>query len=393
MSETQHSKTTLWVGCTAHAIQDGLSTALNVLLPILAQSFGLSYTQVGLFKGIKYIVQAILEALSGHLVERFSIRNILAFGFVVSGIGYLVLSLAPWPGLILFSFILIGVGGAYHHSPSSALISAAHSSKTRRKAMSLYNSAGDIGKLCFSGFIGLAVLLTWPWQPFVASLGLLTIGAAITIYIIMRRKNIGGIQILQNTSPTLDTQSNLGWGILHRFKFGALLITVFLDNLIQASLLTFVAFVMIEKGLSTPVAAMASVAILIGGTFGKAVCGTLADRIGIRKAFTILQVLTALGLILLITLSSAVLAFILLPFLGIVVQGSSSITYVKVADYVHPDRVARGYSMIYATTSLVAFCGPVGMGILADIYGINLPITILASVAILSIIPAWFLKS
>lgn len=393
MSQKSTQKTTLWIGCTAHAIQDGLSTALNVLLPILAQTFGLSYTQVGLFKGIKYIVQAVLEALSGHLTERFGIRNVITFGFIISGLGYLVLSIAQWPALVLFSFILIGIGGAYHHAPSSALISASHPTKTRRKAMSLYNSAGDIGKLSFSAFIGLAVILTWPWQPFVATLGILTIAAAIIIFIIMRRKNIGIIQQPKTqTSPT-DNQPNLGWGILHPFKFTALLTTVFLDNLIQASLLTFVAFVMIEKGISTPIAAMASVAILIGGTFGKAVCGTLADRIGMRKAFSILQILTALGLILLITLPNPIITFILLPFLGIVVQGSSSITYVKVADYVHPARTARGYSMIYATTSLVAFCGPIGMGLLADQHGIQFPIYIMSAIALISIIPAWFLKS
>lgn len=393
MSDPKNSKTILWIGCSAHAIQDGLSTALNVLLPILAQTFGLSYTQVGLFKGIKYIVQALLEALSGHLTERFGIRNVLVFGFIISGIGYLVLSIAHIPALVLFSFILIGIGGACHHAPASALISAAFTPKTRRKAMSLYNSAGDIGKLSFSGFVGLAVLLTWPYEPFVATLGVLTICAAILTFALMKRKNIGRPQYETNQTKQNDETSKLGWGILRPFKFGALLITVFLDNLIQASLLTFVAFVMIDKGLSAPIAAMASVALLIGGTFGKAVCGTLADRIGMRKAFAILQILTASGLVILILIPNAILAYILLPFLGVVVQGSSSITYVKVADFVHPDRAARGYSMIYATTSLVAFCGPISMGIIGDIYGISLSIYIMAFVALLSIIPAWFLKS
>lgn len=393
MSQDKNHKTALWLGSSAHAIQDGLSTALNVLLPILAQAFGLSYAQVGLFKGLKYIVQAVLEALSGHLTERFGNRNVIVFGFVVSALGYFVLSIADTQEIVLFSFILIGIGGAYHHAPASALISAAFSPKTRRKAMSLYNSAGDIGKLSFSGFLGLAVLLTWPWQPFVAVLGAVTLSAAVITFIIMRRKKMGLSAARATEQTAVEDTTNLGWGIQHRFKFGALLITVFLDNLIQASLLTFVAFVMIEKGISVPVAAMASVFILVGGTFGKAVCGTLADRIGMRKAFSILQILTALGLILLIMLPNAIAAFILLPFLGVVVQGSTSITYVKVPDYIHPERTARGYSMIYATTSLVAFCGPIGMGVIADQYGIHMSIGIMAGIAIASIVPAWFLKS
>ena len=39
-------KLTLAACCGAHAIQDGLLATLYVLLPVLAQAFGLSYSQV-----------------------------------------------------------------------------------------------------------------------------------------------------------------------------------------------------------------------------------------------------------------------------------------------------------------------------------------------------------
>ena len=56
-------------------------------------------------------------------------------------------------------------------------------------------------------------------------------------------------------------------------------------------------FAMIAKGLPLAIATLATVALLIGGIFGKAGCGYLADRIGVRPAFALAQMLTALNLV------------------------------------------------------------------------------------------------
>ena len=50
-------KTALAVGCTAHIVQDGLTAATYVLMPVLAQAFGFTYAQVGLIKGLKSLTQ------------------------------------------------------------------------------------------------------------------------------------------------------------------------------------------------------------------------------------------------------------------------------------------------------------------------------------------------
>ncbi len=128
---TQHpaKKTTLIAGCTAHAIQDGLSASIYVLLPILAQTFGLNYSQIGMFKGIKSLSQAVLEIFSGHATERYGGRRILLFGLTALGAGYLFLSIASGAGVVLLCFALIGVGSAFHHAPSSALFSTAFTKK------------------------------------------------------------------------------------------------------------------------------------------------------------------------------------------------------------------------------------------------------------------------
>ena len=70
----------LWSCSIAHAVQDGLGAAVYVLLPILSQTLGLSYGQVGLFKGLKSLAQGLLEIASGVACERFGERWLLVFG-------------------------------------------------------------------------------------------------------------------------------------------------------------------------------------------------------------------------------------------------------------------------------------------------------------------------
>jgi hypothetical protein len=64
-SSTTKPRIALAVGCAAHIAQDGLSAAIYVLMPVLAQAFGFTYAQVGLIKGLKNLSQGVLEIYSG----------------------------------------------------------------------------------------------------------------------------------------------------------------------------------------------------------------------------------------------------------------------------------------------------------------------------------------
>ena len=178
----------------------------------------------------------------------------------------------------------------------------------------------------------------------------------------------------------------LGWGILNWSSYGTLLVVVFLDTMVQAGVLVFVAFLMLAKGLPLSVATAATVIVLTGGVFGKAGCGYLADRMGIRPAFTLIQCLTAAGLIGIVAAPSW-LALILLFPLGVVLQGSTSITYGFAADLIHPRRMARGYALLYSSASFSSVAGPLAFGLIGDDFGIEISVYAMAIVAILSAPP------
>jgi MFS family permease len=165
-----------------------------------------------------------------------------------------------------------------------------------------------------------------------------------------------------------------------------------MDSLVQAVFLTFLAFIMLDKGVGDGLVSVCVVIALVGGMLGKFGCGYCAGRYGDRRTFVVVQLLTVAGLVLLLELP-ANQAIVALPLIGLVVQGSSTVTYGSVADFVDPDRQSRGYALIYTFSSISTVCGPLLFGMIADSYGLEFSIGVLAVVAALSIPPGWVLSS
>ena len=68
-----------------------------VLLPVLAQSLGLNYTQIGVLKAASSSAMALLEIPSGFLAEKFGEKPLLCAGLIGIGAGYCLLYTSPSP--------------------------------------------------------------------------------------------------------------------------------------------------------------------------------------------------------------------------------------------------------------------------------------------------------
>lgn len=371
---------TLATCCGVHSLQDGLSAALYVLLPILAQTFGLSYSQVGIIRATNNSAMMLFEIPSGMLSERLGERTLLVFGLVCAGLGYLWLAAATGFLAVVISLFIAGFGAAFQHALSSSVISNALAGTGRRTALGAYNSAGDVGKLAFAGFFSLAISMGAAWQGVITGFGVMALLAAVVVLVIFRRLDVGS-RPLPHVKVGKASEAT-GWGIRDRTGFTALALIVFLDIVVQSGFVTFVAFLMIEKQVPTSLAAFAVVLTLAGGIFGKFGCGFLAERVGVIRSLVVVECLTAVGIVT-ILLSPTLIAYFLLPALGLVLQGSSSITYGSVGDLVHGNRQSRGFAAIYSISSAASIVGPIGFGIVGDQFGLMPTMLTMAFVVLL----------
>lgn len=318
--------------------------------------------------------------------------RLIIVGLALSGVGYFLLSNAPSALLVALCLLVIGAGTALHHAPSSALIANSYPWTKRSSALGIYNASGDVGKLAFTGCFGLAIGVGLAWQQISLIFGLVLILTAFGIAIASRSTFRLQHLSIHEAPNGIDQPKVKGWGILSWRSFGALLVVTSIDTMVQTSVLVFIAFLMLSKGLSLTLATGATVLLLAGGIFGKAGCGYLADRIGVRSAFAVIQTLAAVGLIAVVVAPSWLAMALLVP-LGAVVQGTSSITYGFAANLIDHRRMARGYALLYSSGTFASAIGPLAVGIIADRLGLETAIYIVAFISLLAVPPIFVLRA
>ncbi len=355
-----------------------------MLLPLLAQSLGLSYALVGLAKATHSAAMSLLEIPAGLLSEYVGEWRLLVFGLLCAGTGYASLSISGSYYEVLGALFLSGCGAAFQHSLSSSLISQAYDDNTRRVALGTYNSSGDIGKLISTGLLSVLLGAGVGWQQVAIGYGGTVLCAGLTLLLVL----ILDRRLRRRASPVAQGTSTFSphVGSLFRDKRGFVVLAtiVLLDTAVQDGFLIFVAFLMLQKQVPTGLAALAVVLTLVGGVAGKFACGVLAQRLGVVRSLVLVECLTAIGIVAVYVLP-AMPAFCLLPFLGVVLQGSSSITYGTVDDLVVPGRRARGFAIIYSLAGIASVAGPLTLGLLADSTGLG---AVVYGLAVLVLLPA-----
>jgi MFS family permease len=374
-------KRTLATCCTAHVVHDGFSDVTYVLLPLLAQTFGLSLAQVGMIRSAHRVAMAAFQIPAGLIAERFGERNLLALGTLIAGLAFLALGYASGFWAILIALFFAGVGSAVQHPLASTIISHTYPGDGRRGALGTYNFFGDVGKFAFGGIVSLLLIAGISWQAPVIGFGLLGIVSAIAIFLFVANTRDAGIKEAGQIKPAAKAA---GWGIRNPQGFTALCLIEILDSSTRTGFLTFIAFVLIAKGMPDGWAILSVPLILIGGMAGKLACGFLAERFGIVRMIVITEVATGCGILATLVLPGTA-SFLLLPLIGVVLNGTSSVLYATLGEFVEQDRLARAFGFFYTLGSLCGIAAPLGYGLIGDLYGVETSMAIIGIAIFLAV--------
>lgn len=364
----------------AHVLHDGFADLLYVLLPVWQAEFGLALAQIGFLKTVYSGVMAGLQVPAGLVAERFGERGLLAAGTAAAALGYL---LVGWSGGFLglvACLALGGMGASVQHPLGSALTARAAEGKRLRTALSVYNFSGDLGKMLLPALTALLVAL-WQWRIATTLLGLLGLVAAVTIYLLLRDVAGGRAKAPDAASATVDE------GRLDASRHGFLAITAIgiVDATTRTGFLTFLPFLLTGKGADLPTIGLALALVFAGGATGKFICGVLATRIGILRSVIVTECATSAGILALLPLPLDA-GLILLPLIGVALNGTSSVLYGTVAELVPAARRARAFGVFYTCTIGAGAVAPSLYGLFSDAAGV--PTTLIAvAVAVLLVLP------
>ncbi len=366
------------VACSAHALHDGYTDLIYVMLPIWQKEFGLGYAELGLLRGLFSGTMAAFQIPSGLIAERLGTAPMLALGTALAGTGYCLAGASAGFGLLVVALFIGGLGASVQHPLASSLMARAFSGPRSMKALGTYNFAGDIGKMTIPAATSL-LLVVMSWRPALALLGGLGLLAAVAILVLTPRYGADA------ASPPAQ-RDGLGSapGARHRFAFPVLLSIGMLDSATRMGFLLFLPFVLTAKGASVPVVGLALTLVFAGGAAGKLVCAFVGARIGAIATVWLTEGLTALGIAALLPLGLEA-ALLLLPVIGAALNGTSSVLYGSVPDVVRLERRARAFSVFYTGTIGLGALAPVLYGVLGDAIGVPTALIVVAAIVLLTL--------
>ena len=354
---------TLIFASVTHVWNDLFFALFYPLLPLIKDDLDLSFTEVALLKSVYAGALAAFQVPAGLLAEQVGEFWLLIGGNIWVALGLIGMAAVPSYLFLLAMTLIGGLGGGMQHPPATSMVSRAYDDRGRATAVGTVNFAGDLGKMAAPA-IALLVAVNYGWRAAMRTVGVAGI-VFMALLAFVRRSVETGAPPAAKTGVRGEDDDATQMG-----AFVALSGIGFLDSGLRGAALTFLPFIMEDKGMSAGQMLAMLIVVLAGGAIGKYVCGRLSDLYGSLRVIWGTKALTAL--LLLAILPTPPLALVpLMLVLGIGLNGTSSALYATVASFVPRRRRARMYGSFYTTNEVGTVLAPLFFGRLADLFNIR----------------------
>lgn len=127
-----------------HLINDIMQSLLSAIYPILKDSYGLDFVQIGLLSFTFQVTASLLQPVIGIYTDKRPLPYSIAAGMGSTIVGLIVLGFAQTYWLLLLGSALIGFGSAVFH-PESSRVARLASGGRHGFAQSTFQVGGNVG--------------------------------------------------------------------------------------------------------------------------------------------------------------------------------------------------------------------------------------------------------
>lgn len=268
-----------------HLVHDTYTSFLSPLLPLLIEKFSLSYSLAGLL-GLMQRLPNLLNPFLGLLADRKGMRWLVIVSPALTAVAMSLLGIAPTFTVLVILLLVTGVSSTLFHVPTPVMVRNVSGPEIGR-GMSWYMFGGEVartlGPLLVLGAVSLWGLSgTWKLMP----LGLAASGL---LYLKLRK-----IRVPDEFRERPDI-TGLKETFRQSMPFFILLIGLtFFRSIMRAALTTFLPAYVTSRGGSLWEGGVFLSALELSGAAGTLFWGYFSDRIGRKKALTIIVLVTPL---------------------------------------------------------------------------------------------------
>ena len=324
-----------------HLLNDMFQSVIPSIYPMIKESLGLSFVQVGAITLTNQITSSLLQPLVGYYSDKHPRPYGLVVGMCFTLTGLLLLSVANSFPAVLLSVAFVGVGSSVLH-PESSKVARLASGGAKGMAQSIFQIGGNVGRA------------------------------------------FGPVAVALIVVPH-------GQGSIRWFALLVLLVLMFSKDFYTANIQSYLTFYMIDKfGLSVGASQYVLFAFLVSTAIGLLIGGEVGDRYG-RKYVIWGSILGSSPFALLLPYCNLAWTIVLAVLVGMVMSSAMSAILVYGTELL-PGSVGMISGAFFGLSFGLGGIGSALFGWLADLTNIQYVFQLTAFLPLLGIV-AYFLPN
>jgi MFS transporter, FSR family, fosmidomycin resistance protein len=368
------NRAALWEITTAHSSVDMHSGSLGVLLPFLIGTLHLNYTNAAAIITVNQIVMALAQPVFGFLGDRKPSATVIWVGCLLTGLGMISVLWMPNYPLVVVAVIVSGLGSSMFHPEALSRARSVIGAKTA-SSVGVFFSGGNVGS-------ALGPILAIPLIEWLGEFGALFLLVPTALALL-------GLHLKWNTinarRSTVVETTKTSSAVLRHGLVAFLMLLIAVRGLATTGLVTFMPLYFKENHQLGPLGAAWLVTITsLAGVFGTLWGGAFADRFGRRPVMALSILVEFVALYGFLHLEG-------IPRMVAVGIAGASLTVawpiiVVMMQEAMPANLDLAAGLSLGTGYAASGLGVALLGVLADRSSVNLVMTVLAWLPLLSLV-------
>jgi MFS family permease len=354
----------------AHGATHWLLGMFYILVPVLREDLGLSYTQAGVLVSILHFTSFGSNLVGGALVDMTGRIVGLQLVSLLGGAAAIIIFGLSGEYLILCATVgLMGAANTLWHPPSFAFMAQRYP-QHRGYALSIHATGASLGDMIAPLFAGFLLLhVSWQNTAVFGAVPSVVMAVLVAVFLLPhdrgeRKAGAAGLNLGAYSRGLLSMARD-------RAVLGLCLLAAF-RSMAQSGMLLFLPLYVADVIGANPVMVGATVmAMHLGGVIVSPIAGVISDRIGRRPVILAGLSASTVAIITLTFLDSTTAFVIGVSVLGFLLFGVRPVIQSWMMDIAPAQMRGSATSLLFGTQSLFSMAMPLIGGVIADTYGLS----------------------
>ena len=388
-SAAQHPWRELWLITIGHGLTHWYPATFYLLLPLIGNELGLTYSQIGLIMTCQYIASAVANVPGGVVVDTVGRKGLLmGMSLFWVGFPYLLIGFTHTYPMLLVCIALVGFGNSLWHPTAIPTLGQRYPER-KGLVLSVHGMGGNVGDAIAPLVLGIA-LATFSWREVVVINVLPGLVVALLMFAMLGSIQLGAKRG-HHEGQSLGQYLQGLKGLLRNRALVLLSTGSSFRTMTQSALLTFLPLYLArEMGYSPAWVGACLFALQAAGFAAAPVAGHLSDRMG-RKQILMGSMLTSAVILIFMALAGGSPVFIfLVAVLGFFLYATRPVIQAWMLDITPRNMGGSSIGVLFGAQAVGAALGPWFGGMIADHYGILATFYFLAvTIVIANVLVFW----